>query len=203
MATAAYGVVGRGIGLKLLVRVVARGAGEALVAGAPALAGDEAVGRGAHGGDTFDAGELDVPPGAVTGAAEVDRIGGSEMRGVKDGWSRRSGCVVRRGVRCLDVLCARAMARLAGDAGDEMGLVEAAVDGRGGGVTTKAADDLGPIDGASHGFLDACGREQGARGCEGDIVQACKVGDAGLVEVAVGLLEKIGLAHATRSEGPE
>src|ERR1700733_707612 len=121
MARQAFGVVGRRVLIELFVGVVTGGAGEARVAGgvAPALAVFEAVGLEA---DVHDAAEFlfsedDVGPGAVTGAAEIDRGGGVETARIEDG-----GAALRdfSGLHGSDVGGTGAVAGFALDAGSEM-----------------------------------------------------------------------------------
>jgi hypothetical protein len=59
------------------VRVVAGYAFQAGVALAPALAAFQAIGLRFDAGDAFHARELHVPPCGMTGAAEIDRVGGA------------------------------------------------------------------------------------------------------------------------------
>src|SRR3984885_7670420 len=77
-------IIGRG-SLQLLMRIMACAAYQADIALCPpAFAGDQPVGRGARGGDALGSGEFHIPPGTVTGSAEVYLVGWIEMRGIKD-----------------------------------------------------------------------------------------------------------------------
>jgi len=108
-------IVGGDIVGKRFVRIVAGHAGDARVAFGPAAAVFETIGSEAH-VESARAHHLtgdDVLPGAVAGAAKIDRIDTSELRGIE----RQPGAsLFGFGSGSGDMLCAGAVAGFAGDA---------------------------------------------------------------------------------------
>ena len=81
------GVVRGGIGFQRTVRIMAGKAGQARIAdGTPTTALLQPVRREPHRNLADNSTELDVSGGAVTGAAEIDRLRGSESGRIHDIW---------------------------------------------------------------------------------------------------------------------
>src|SRR5579864_8313365 len=116
------------------MRIVACDAGNPRVALAPAAAAFETIGWEAHIVNAVIAELVDVPPGAMTGAAEVHGGVGIEVGGIRD----HSGIAAGSGAGECDVRGARAVTSFAGDSGNHVSRVHVAADDNGGGVTSKA-----------------------------------------------------------------
>src|SRR5216683_2891736 len=85
VAFQACSVIGCGVRLQLLVRVMAGGTRKPCISFSPAFTCDQAVGRRSRAGHAFNSSEFHIPPGAVTRATEINRIRGIKTSGVEDG----------------------------------------------------------------------------------------------------------------------
>ena len=185
MAFQARFVIGRGIRLQLLVRVMACGTGKPCISFSPAFTRDQAVRRRSRGGDAFDAGEFHIPPGAVTRAAEIDSIRGIKVSGVEDGWLRLSRRSCGLGCHGLDVAGARSVTGFTSHARNQMALVEMSADARAGRMATETPHHLRLGNGTVHSFFNAGGRQQRARWREVDCSEGFEVGDPGFEKICI------------------
>ena len=202
VATAAYVVVGRRIGFKLLVRVVARGACQARVAVAPALAGDETVWGGPCCGYAFRSRELCIPKCTVAGTAKVHRILRRQAFRIVDFLLCTPGLVRNAGVHRLRMVCTRAMASLACDPWDQTLLIELSTCVGCRGMASETLLNLGTANGPVHCLCKAGWGQKGAPGSEVKRFQPGEEGDPCLVKAAVFLFEQIRLGDTARSKGP-
>ena len=121
-------VVSRGICLQLFVWVMAGSTRKPCIPFSPAFTGDQTVRRRSRGRDAFDSSEFYIPPGTVTGAAEVDRIRGVKMSGVEDRWLRLSGRGRGLASHGVDMASARSVTGFTRYAGNQVSLVETSAD---------------------------------------------------------------------------
>jgi hypothetical protein len=194
-------VIGRGVCLQLLVRVMAGGTRKSCISFSPALACNQTVRRRPRGGDTFHSSEFYIPPGAVTRPTEIDRIRGIKVRGVEDGWLR----LCRRSCGCngLDMASARSVTGFTSHTRNQMALVEMSSDARAGRMTTETPHHLRLGNGTVHSLFDPGGRQQRARWREVDGSKGFEVRDPGLEKICIRFLEQIRLTHAPSPECPE
>ncbi len=131
-----------------LVRVVAGEAGD-VARCRPALAVLEPLGLEPDVLDTAGAQEFHVHPGAVAGAAEIERVLRAELVGIEDERALESP-----GLHRGHVPRARTVASLAGDARDHAARVELVVRDRRRGVTAEAQSGLPGIHGTPEGLFE-------------------------------------------------
>src|SRR5437868_4913814 len=170
---------------------------------APALTCDQSIGRRSRCRDAFNSREFRIPPGTVTGTAEVDRICWGKMSGVEDGrlcLSRRSRVLARHR---LDVASARSVTGFTSHARNQVSLVETSADAGTCRMTTETPHHFRRGNGAFHSFFNVRGREQSPRWRKVDTSELLKVSHPGFKKICILLFEQIRLAHAARSKGPK
>jgi hypothetical protein len=110
--------------------IVASSAGEPRISVAPAFAALEPVGLRLGGIYAFGARLFDVPPCAMTGTAEINRVDRDQPSGIENSClSRRLACPRHCGLFGRDVFTARSMASFAGYARNQIFFVELLANG--------------------------------------------------------------------------
>jgi len=186
------------------VGIVACDASEARIALTPTFTALQAIGLRFGIGDTFDAREFHIPPGGVTSAAKIHRIGRAELSGVENGsfrWGRHSRYLRR--LHGGHVIRAGPVAGFAGHAGNEIFLVKLLSNVRCGGVASEASTNFSRVHRAIHGFLEIFIGGYCSVRSEVKRFQSVEVGDAGFIEFSITLFEEVRLTHAVGSERPE
>jgi hypothetical protein len=196
VAAQAILIVGTRIAHEPLVWIVAGHASEASVPFlSPASALFQAIRLCAYVGHPHEAGQLDVPPGAMAGTAKVNNISRVQLAGIED-----QACLLSGFLRD-DVIEPRSVTRFTGDTGYDSTTVELVVDRRGSRMAGETTDELSARYRPRHGLLKILWLWKAAARREIESFQSVEVRNAAFVEISVPL-EEIRLANMTVAERP-
>jgi len=179
------------------MRIVACDAGNPRVALPPAAAAFKTVGWEAHIVNAMVANLVDVPPGAMTGAAEVDGGAGIEVSGIWD----QAGTSASSGAGERDVGGAGAVTSFARDSGNHVSSIHVPADDNCGRVASEA---IGRFVGADFSAYSMLQRIRNAGWMIGRNVETkvTEKADSCLVKTSV-VLEEIALAASAAADCPE
>ena len=157
MAGEALCIVARSIFRERLVRIVASDAGKPQVTFSPALALHQTIRLRAKIGHACRMRELDVPPGAMTGSAKIDRISRTQAARIENqtlAFFVPDSLHQLTGFHRLHMFSTGSVTRLAGHSHSGFARVKPSPDVRSKAVAGKASQKLGGIHRTRRGFRE-------------------------------------------------